>query len=259
MVGLEGYLNDGETVDAALVRKRLFRGREDLAATSSRIIHAGPRGYSDIEYRYIISIGDFYILKWKWGIRGAFLLLIAMICLCISLYAPGISQDVAGGVDDYMAHFIRQMYSNIVPADLIPSAGGLISTGDQQPVDSLLPIADPMPDGGLSDNNPYAGIFENPIPDAVSISSLFDFGSPIRSAGDIVSLVTRTIGMAVAALAGACLLTFLFTAKRTILVETIAGSRKFHFGNETRAKRQEFVKAVSVHMAESRRKNYGRF
>jgi|AGTN01.1.fsa_nt_gi hypothetical protein len=243
MVGLEDYLHDGETVDAALVRKRLFRGREDLAATGSRIIHAGPRGYSDIQYRYITSISDFYILKWKWGIRGVSFLLIAVICLCISLYVPGVSQDVAGGVDDYTTHFIGQMYSSIVPADLISSAGDLPSDANH------------LSDDGQSDDNPYAGLFENPVPDAISISSLFDFSSPILSAGDMVSHLTKMIGLIVAALAGSCLLIFVFTAKRTILIGTIAGNRKFYFGNETRAKRQEFVKAVSIHMSESRRKN----
>lgn len=215
----EQYLYDGERLLCSITKISLFNGHEELAATSSRIIHVRRGSYFDISYGHLLSVSIGRTIEWKWGKWAVTLLFIALLCIGASMFLPVIVSGSANAVSGQMNTLTHQLMGNIVPQ------GHLNMSGQTLGYDTSLSSID------LSSS-------------ADANAGLSDLGDPADTISAMIAGLFWALGLLAFAVAVAFLAILGLTVRRGIIMRMPGNVHSFFYGGYQEKQSKEFIEAV---------------
>lgn len=215
MGSMEKYLHDGERVLYSM-SKRTILGRDELAATNSRVILVKGGKCSDISYEFLTSVENARITDWKWGKRAGYASLLSLSLIGALRVLPSLIIQFTSDLSD------------MINSDVKASITGSLPQGNGQ-------------------SNLSIGIGASQFDMSTWITSTipaFDFSGPASSisqavAGNLELIMYISIAAVVIFLA-----IFLMQVKRGIELRTPGYTHTFYYRKKQEKQSLEFIMAV---------------
>jgi hypothetical protein len=217
MPSLQGYLDEGEQVKLYLSKRKLF-GREELAATNTRVIHV-KRGRSyTIGYEFIVSISSALIIDWKWGKHALYSLLLSLLFIGALMILPAAIVQSANGISGEINSYTNNLVSDILPQGYTQSDMASVP--------------------GMSQFNPF--------PSITTGAPILDLSSQANALSSSVSGILHLLVYVTIVSTALFILIFLLQVKRGIVLKTLVDTQTFYYPKRLECEAQDFIKTVSA-------------
>jgi len=225
------YLYAGENVLYSMTRKTLMHGQEEMAATDSRIIHASRGRYFDTGYEFLSSVERRPVIDWRWAKWAAYMLLISVLCIAISIILPQVITESAQSINSQVNGLTQNMMPGTTSQEYLPADYG---------------------------TSPYN--ISELFPGFEGSSFTMDLSGPTNSLNAEISDAFIKIGLAAFAIAMLCILAFAVNIKKGIIVRTPEYTHTFLYGRKQEEASLELIRTIRAESEKVRRqKNYNTF